>query len=95
MRGAREHGSLMPPPHILNAPTRLMKKLGYGEGYIYDHDAPDRFSGQNYFPEGMARERYYAPTGEGAEKRLKARLEELERLRRERGTAGRRKTDDG
>ena len=94
MRAAREHGSLMPPPHILNAPTRLMKKLGYGEGYIYDHDAPDRFSGQDYFPEGMARERYYAPTGEGAEKRLKARLEALERLRRERGTAGRRKTDD-
>ena len=94
MRAAREHGSLMPPPHILNAPTRLMKNLGYGKGYIYDHDAPDRFSGQNYFPEGMARERYYAPTGEGAEKRLKARLEELERLRRQRGTAGRRKTDD-
>ncbi len=95
MRAAREHGSLMPPPHILNAPTRLMKKLGYGEGYIYDHDAPDRFSGQNYFPEGMARERYYAPTGEGAEKRLKARLEELARLRAERRAAGRRKTDDG
>ena len=95
MRAAREHGSLMPPPQILNAPTRLMKKLGYGEGYIYDHDAPDRFSGQNYFPEGMARERYYAPTAEGAEKRLKARLEELERLRAERRGAGGRKTDDG
>ncbi len=92
-KAAREHGSLMPPPHILNAPTRLMKELGYGEGYVYDHDAPDRFSGQNYFPEGVARERYYAPTGEGAEKRLKARLEALERLRARRSETTR-KTDD-
>src|SRR3546814_1582229 len=50
-RSARETGSLMPPKHILNAPTRLMKDIGYGRGYAYDHDAPDAFSGQNYFPE--------------------------------------------
>ena len=51
---AGEHGSLMPPAHILNAPTKLMKKLGYGKGYEYDHEAEDGFSGQNYFPDGMA-----------------------------------------
>ena len=81
---AEEHGSLMPPAHILNAPTRLMKQLGYGAGYDYDHDAPDRFSGQNYFPEGMARQRFYAPTDEGLEKRLKEKLEWLDQLRRQR-----------
>jgi putative ATPase len=83
-QAAREHGSLMPPAHILNAPTRLMKTLGYGAGYAYDHDAPDRFSGQNYFPEAMARERFYQPTEEGLEKRLKERLEWLDERRRER-----------
>jgi putative ATPase len=85
---AREHGSLMPPAHILNAPTKLMKELGYGSGYAYDHDAPDRFSGQNYFPDEMARQRFYAPTEEGLEKRLKEKLEWLERLRRERQNEG-------
>jgi putative ATPase len=84
MRAAREHGSLPPPLHILNAPTGLMQRLGYGQGYAYDHDAPDRFSGQNYFPDGMARERYYAPTGEGFEAGLKERAERLEALRAER-----------
>ncbi len=88
MRSAREHGSLPPPLHILNAPTRLMRELGYGRGYVYDHDAPDRFSGQNYFPDGMARERYYEPTGEGREARLAERLAELDRLRAQR-TRGR------
>ncbi len=78
---ARRHGSLMPPLHILNAPTQLMRQLGYGRGYRYDHDEPERFSGQDYFPEGMARERYYEPTGEGEEARLRARLEHLEQLR--------------
>ena len=78
-RAAREHGSLPPPLHIRNAPTRLMKQLGYGQDYAYDHDAPDRFSGQDYFPDGMARQRYYAPTGEGFEART---LERLERARR-------------
>ncbi len=83
-RAAREHGSLMPPAHILNAPTKLMKALGYGKDYAYDHDAPERFSGQSYFPDGMARLRFYAPTGEGAEARIRERLEKLAALRRER-----------
>ena len=64
MRAAKETGSLMPPAHIRNAPTRLMKELGYGKGYAYDHDAEDGFSGQNYFPEGMERQTFYAPKGE-------------------------------
>ncbi|TVR99264.1 MAG: replication-associated recombination protein A [Rhodospirillales bacterium] len=81
---ARETGSMMPPRHILNAPTRLMKELGYGENYVYDHDAPDAFSGQDYFPEGMARRRLYRPTGRGFERRIADRLEEWERLRAER-----------
>ncbi|MDF1586408.1 replication-associated recombination protein A [Rhodospirillales bacterium YIM 152171] len=83
-RSAREHGSLAPPMHIVNAPTGLMKGLGYGKGYLYDHDMPDRFSGQNYFPEEMARERYYQPTDQGREQRLAERLAQLERLRAER-----------
>jgi len=85
-RAAKAHGSLMPPAHILNAPTKLMKELGYGEGYEYDHNAPDHFSGQNYFPDEMPRERFYRPEGEGFEADLKARLERLERLREERGS---------
>lgn len=84
---AKDYGSLPPPKHILNAPTRLMRELGYGRGYIYDHDAPDRFSGQNCFPEGMPRQRYYQPTEQGRERELRARLEGLERLRRERTAA--------
>ena len=60
-RAAKQTGSLMPPMHILNAPTKLMKDLGYGKGYDYDHDAEDGFSGQNYFPDGMAREEFYQP----------------------------------
>ena len=84
-RDAKEHGSLPPPAHILNAPTALMRKLGYGQGYAYDHDVPDRFSGQDYFPDGMGRQRYYAPTDEGFEAELRARAERLDRLRRERG----------
>ena len=72
---ARETGSLMPPSHILNAPTRLMKDLGYGKGYAYDHDAESGFSGQNYFPDGMARREFYKPAGRGAEARVKERLE--------------------
>lgn len=71
---ARRTGSLAPPKHILNAPTKLMKSEGYGEGYVYDHDAPDAFSGQSYFPEGMERERYYTPTDRGAEANLRERL---------------------
>jgi putative ATPase len=84
-RAAKATGSLMPPAHIRNAPTKLMKQLGYGEGYAYDHDAEDGFSGQSYFPEGMERQRFYNPKGDGAEAKIKARLEHWAALRRERG----------
>ena len=84
-RAAAETGSLMPPAHIRNAPTRLMKDLGYGKGYNYDHDAQDGFSGQNYFPEGMERRTFYTPKGEGVEARVKDRLDHWAALRAERG----------
>ncbi|MET3527819.1 replication-associated recombination protein A [Phenylobacterium koreense] len=80
-RAARETGSLMPPAHIRNAPTRLMKDLGYGKGYAYDHDVEGGFSGQNYFPEGMARQSFYQPKGEGVEARIKDRLERWAEMR--------------
>ncbi|MCH7929101.1 MAG: replication-associated recombination protein A [Proteobacteria bacterium] len=80
-RSAREHGSLMPPKHILNAPTRLMKELGYGAGYAYDHDTAEGFSGQDYFPDGMARETYYRPTGRGFEREVAKRLAYWQKLR--------------
>ncbi|WP_296598383.1 replication-associated recombination protein A, partial [Phenylobacterium sp.] len=85
MKAAKETGSLMPPAHIRNAPTRLMKDLGYGKGYAYDHDAPEGFSGQNYFPDGMARRQFYQPRGEGSEARIKERLDRWAQMRRERG----------
>ena len=81
---AKEFGSLVPPKHILNAPTRLMKSEGYGRGYEYDHDAEDAFSGQNYFPDGMKRQDFYRPTERGHEKRIAERLAEWEKLRRKR-----------
>ncbi|MGH6695764.1 replication-associated recombination protein A [Sphingopyxis sp.] len=71
---ARETGSLAPPANILNAPTKLMKDLGYGEGYSYDHDAPDGFSGDNYWPDGMAPVDFYRPVDRGFEKRIAERL---------------------
>ena len=74
-RAARETGSLMPPKHILNAPTGLMRDLGYGAGYVYDHDAEDAFSGQDYFPEGMARGAYYTPAARGFEREIAKRLD--------------------
>jgi len=74
MAAAERTGSLAPPKHILNAPTRLMRDEGYGRGYLYDHDTESGFSGQNYFPEAMPRERYYDPRGRGAEAALKERL---------------------
>lgn len=80
-RSAREHGSLMPPKHILNAPTKLMSELGYGKGYDYDHDAEDAFSGQNYFPEEMARQHYYQPVERGFEREISKRLEYWAKLR--------------
>jgi putative ATPase len=81
---ARETGSLMPPKHILNAPTKLMKQLGYSKGYEYDHDAADGFSGQNYFPEEMARRRFYRPQERGFEREIIKRLEYWDRLRAKR-----------
>ncbi len=88
MQAARESGSLAPPKHILNAPTRLMKELGYGAGYSYDHDAPDAFSGQNCFPDGMARQAFYDPVERGFEREIRKRLEYWSRLRSERGVGG-------
>ena len=81
---ARENGSLLPPRHILNAPTKLMKEQGYGAGYRYDHDQPDAFSGQDYFPEEMDREKYYEPVERGFERDIIKRLEYWDRLRVER-----------
>jgi putative ATPase len=83
-RAAVETGSLMPPKHILNAPTRLMKELGYAKGYEYDHDAEEAFSGQNYFPEGMERREFYQPVERGFEREVKKRLEYWAKLRAER-----------
>ncbi len=80
-RTAKEHGSLPPPRTILNAPTKLMRKLGYGEGYRYDHDEPDAFSGQDYWPERLGRQRFYAPTDRGFERRVAERLEWWEEAR--------------
>jgi putative ATPase len=84
-RAAKETGSLMPPKHILNAPTKLMKGLGYGSGYAYDHDAEEGFSGQNYFPDEMERRQFYRPRGEGSEARVKERLERWAEIRAKRG----------
>ncbi len=81
MRAAKDSGSLAPPKHILNAPTSMMKNLGYGHGYAYDHDVEDGFSGQDYFPEELGRQNFYAPKGDGFEKDLKARLDHLANLR--------------
>jgi putative ATPase len=81
---ARDTGSLMPPRHILNAPTKLMKEIGYGAGYAYDHEAEDGFSGQDYFPEGMKRPVFYAPPERGFERELKKRVEYFAKLRAKR-----------
>jgi putative ATPase len=87
-RVADETGSLMPPMHILNAPTKLMKEIGYGKGYEYDHDAPDGFSGQNYFPDGMARREFYRPVERGFEREIAKRLDYWRKLRAQRGSEG-------
>ncbi|HTJ02394.1 MAG TPA: replication-associated recombination protein A [Methylovirgula sp.] len=84
-RLAQEHGSLMPPKIILNAPTKLMKAEGYGSGYEYDHDAPDAFSGQDYWPDALGRQTIYEPVDRGFEREIKKRLDYWERLRKERG----------
>jgi putative ATPase len=78
---ARETGSLMPPMHILNAPTRLMRQLGYGKGYVYDHATTQGFSGQNYFPDGTGRRSFYRPGERGFEREIRKRLDYWEKLR--------------
>ena len=83
-RAAKEHGSLSPPKHILNAPTKLMADEGYGAGYHYDHDAAEGFSGQHYFPDEMARQRFYDPPDRGFEHEIRRRLARWEDLRRKR-----------
>jgi putative ATPase len=83
---ARNTGSLMPPAHILNAPTKMMKEIGYGQGYVYDPDTLEGFSGQNYFPDGMARESFYQPFERGFEREIKKRLEYWEKLREKKKT---------
>lgn len=85
-RLAQERGSLMPPKIILNAPTKMMREEGYGEGYEYDHDAPDAFSGQNYWPESLKRQTLYRPVERGFERELAKRLDYWDRLRRERNS---------
>ena len=85
MQSAKENGSLLPPKHILNSPTKLMKEEGYGDGYRYDHDEPDAFSGQDYFPEKMGRKKYYDPPERGFEREIRKRLEYWAKLRAERG----------
>ena len=83
-RAARDTGSVAPPAHILNAPTRLMKELGYGAGYAYDHDAPDAFSGQDYFPAELGRQNFYRPEERGFEREIGKRLAWWQKLREER-----------
>ena len=88
MRSAKETGSLMPPMHILNAPTKLMKNLGYGRGYAYDHDAEEGFSGHNYFPDGMTRREFYTPVERGFEREIKKRLDYWAKLRERKSGEG-------
>jgi putative ATPase len=85
MEVAKNAGSLLPPKHILNAPTGLMRDEGYGRGYAYDHDAPEAFSGQDYFPEALARQTFYDPPERGFEREIRKRLDYWAKLRRERG----------
>lgn len=84
MAAARKTGSEPPPKHALNAPTKLMKEQGYGDGYSYDHDAQEAFSGQDYFPETMERGVYYQPVERGYERELKKRLDYFSKLRAKR-----------
>ena len=85
MRAAKQYGSLMPPKHILNAPTKLMKEIGYGTGYEYEHDSDEGFSGQNYFPDDMKRQEFYHPVERGFEREVKKRLDYWSDLRKKRG----------
>ena len=87
-RSAQETGSLMPPKNILNAPTKLMKQVGYGKGYEYDHQAEEGFSGANYWPEEMSPQAFYEPTGRGFEAKIAERLAYWDEKRRERRETG-------
>ena len=82
---AQDTGSLMPPKHILNAPTSLMKDLGYSDGYVYDHSTEQGFSGQNYFPEQMARQSFYRPADRGFEREVAKRTAYWDKLRAKAG----------
>jgi putative ATPase len=84
MRTAKEAGSLLPPKHILNAPTKLMQQEGYGRGYSYDHQEEEAFSGQDYFPEALGRQQFYDPPERGFEREIRKRLEFWAKLRKER-----------
>jgi len=84
-QAAQQTGSLMPPKHILNAPTKLMENIGYGAGYAYDHDTEEGFSGQTYFPDEMPRQHFYQPVERGFERDVKKRLEYWQKLREEKG----------
>ncbi|HEX2512047.1 MAG TPA: replication-associated recombination protein A [Xanthobacteraceae bacterium] len=86
MQTAKAAGSLLPPKHILNAPTNLMKSEGYGRGYAYDHNQEDAFSGQNYFPDALPRQNFYDPPDRGFEREIRKRLEYWAKLRKERGS---------
>jgi putative ATPase len=88
MRTAKEAGSLLPPKHILNAPTKLMKTEGYGSGYEYDHDATEAFSGQDYFPAKLGRQKFYDPPERGFEREIRKRLDYWAKLREERDRSG-------
>jgi putative ATPase len=87
MRTAKQAGSLPPPKHILNAPTKLMKSEGYSDGYLYDHDQPDAFSGQDYFPEALGRQSFYEPVERGFERDISKRMDYWRKLRDERSYA--------
>jgi len=87
-QSSRKNGSFMPPKHILNAPTDMMKDLGYGKNYSYDHDAEDGFSGQNYFPDDMPRQEFYKPVQRGFERDISKRLDYWDRLRKKRDSEG-------
>jgi putative ATPase len=86
-RAAGQHGSLMPPAHILNAPTKMMKELGYGKDYAYDHNEADGFSGQNYFPDDMQRQQFYQPAERGFEREILKRLDYWDKLRQKKNPA--------
>jgi putative ATPase len=88
LQAARQTGSLMPPMHILNAPTRLMKDIGYGKGYTYDHEAEDAFSGQDYFPDGLERMQFYRPVERGFERDIGKRLAYWQKLREKKAGKG-------